>query len=809
MPPTPNNTLHRSCAECRRLKLKCDRNVPCGACVRRGCPSICPDGKLVAGKGSRLVIFCLFMKGMFILSNTQELHNKIEALQARIKDLEAALAQLQSKVTSEPHPLLVQSFEAVTEALQSGNAPAKNSESDDEDLVDTFGSLTIDPEGKTVWYGPHAGSEFLIPRKDDDPITNNHPELPVDILLLSKLFPAKSVHEAEDVVRDSIRSYLPPRDVAYESIYKPYSKLAWVGNSPTAWEDFYQMIFEPIYTPGHTANDQQIAVLFINMALSVLSDPTRPMYHPDSHRYYHLSRVSMSLGEDILHSHSLYAIQYLILFSKFNFMINDSNGPNRAWGALGLAIRLAQMVYRDNEQWDKYPEQAEYRRRLWWDLIGCETIWGFAMGRPRSIYPAYYDTKMPKDDEDEGKPPSFSRLRYRWVEVLGSVLDEAFAVKPPPYATILKLDKTVRDWDMGSLPSFDDLPKVKDSEVDPKALFQSLSTTTIREIALMHLHRRYFVEALTKRSNEPLRSKYAMSVLAVHRSATTLLQGTLRSSSTAEQIFATLSFIWLCLSAIVIKSPGCSLAHSSLIEIDRVKDALTAVKTYRVLHAKPIITKLYEQAHLAMTKYKEGKWSPDAAVDEVDADVMKFIGRSDFIPAKPQEAATRMIGSSQADDSTGIEAHPVLLEYLRRFENPTNNDAVAPSATSQFTTKQDVPPHDISGHENTVGIFDSHVPDRSSGRAAGTHGPNLHLESSSSTRWPPVGLYDNPSLSMDSLSGHPPEPPQQPFPLCDLLLYQGSGFCQFNEQKLQDQVWEQFLATLMPGEMSVDSSLKW
>jgi len=33
-----------SCAECRRLKLRCDRGIPCGSCVKRGCGAICPDG---------------------------------------------------------------------------------------------------------------------------------------------------------------------------------------------------------------------------------------------------------------------------------------------------------------------------------------------------------------------------------------------------------------------------------------------------------------------------------------------------------------------------------------------------------------------------------------------------------------------------------------------------------------------------------------------------------------------------------------------------------------------------------------------
>ncbi|ORX41278.1 hypothetical protein BD324DRAFT_613935 [Kockovaella imperatae] len=33
-----------SCAECRRLKLKCDREVPCSNCVKRHCKELCPNG---------------------------------------------------------------------------------------------------------------------------------------------------------------------------------------------------------------------------------------------------------------------------------------------------------------------------------------------------------------------------------------------------------------------------------------------------------------------------------------------------------------------------------------------------------------------------------------------------------------------------------------------------------------------------------------------------------------------------------------------------------------------------------------------
>jgi hypothetical protein len=80
------------------------------------------------------------------------LHEKIEALQSRIKELEAALAQLQSKITSDPHPLLIQSLKAATDSPQPGDATLRDNGPDDEDLIDTFGSLTIDTKGETVWY---------------------------------------------------------------------------------------------------------------------------------------------------------------------------------------------------------------------------------------------------------------------------------------------------------------------------------------------------------------------------------------------------------------------------------------------------------------------------------------------------------------------------------------------------------------------------------------------------------------------------------------------------------------------------------
>ncbi|WWC94364.1 hypothetical protein V866_001206 [Kwoniella sp. B9012] len=46
LPRPPKKRKQRqqfSCAECRRLKLKCDRQIPCANCVRRACGHLCPE----------------------------------------------------------------------------------------------------------------------------------------------------------------------------------------------------------------------------------------------------------------------------------------------------------------------------------------------------------------------------------------------------------------------------------------------------------------------------------------------------------------------------------------------------------------------------------------------------------------------------------------------------------------------------------------------------------------------------------------------------------------------------------------------
>jgi hypothetical protein len=190
-----------------------------------------------------------------------------------------------------------------------------------------------------------------------------------------------------------------------------------------------------------------------------------------------------------------------------------------------------------------------------------------------------------------------------------------------------------------------------------------------------------------------------------------------------------------------------------------------------------------------MSRYKEGKWSPHAFTDEVDAGVMKFIGRTDFSSTKTSEAIV------PATEPTGehMDAHRVLFEYMQHFENQAKQEASACLAYPSEGAAPHIPPRQDKAMPillelaTNIGIFESHLSDISSGDIGHVNEPGHLLEPSNS-------LYDNPSVVSNPLHEHAPGISSQPLLFGDLFLDQGTGFGQNDDQEAQ--LWEQFLSTL-------------
>lgn len=84
----------------------------------------------------------------------------------RIRQLEDALAILQSTVTDQRHPLLGDELLRIkfgSEAINARQAPASNADEDNSTAksIDALGTLTLGSSGEVQYFGGSAGSEVM------------------------------------------------------------------------------------------------------------------------------------------------------------------------------------------------------------------------------------------------------------------------------------------------------------------------------------------------------------------------------------------------------------------------------------------------------------------------------------------------------------------------------------------------------------------------------------------------------------------------------------------------------------------------
>lgn len=102
-----------------------------------------------------------------MLAATEHLHRRIAKLSSRIRQLEDALAGLQAKHSTEPHPLLHDDLVSTDELRESlgdeggdfvdDSPPAPMGQTGE--VIDALGTLSISDHGISRFFGPTGGSE--------------------------------------------------------------------------------------------------------------------------------------------------------------------------------------------------------------------------------------------------------------------------------------------------------------------------------------------------------------------------------------------------------------------------------------------------------------------------------------------------------------------------------------------------------------------------------------------------------------------------------------------------------------------------
>ncbi|KAF9263295.1 hypothetical protein L218DRAFT_1077293 [Marasmius fiardii PR-910] len=571
-----------SCAECRRLKLKCDKKTPCSSCVRRGCGSICPTGTLTNAPGKRMVV-----------SDTTMLHKKIEEMGQRIRQLEDALAIIQVSVSSERHPLLEEEYLKIKfpPALSEPNPIKEENEgspSNVMELSDALGTLTLGEYGDTRYLGRSAGSESLLGVAAELHPTDTRPAnysfVSKEVAQLSYSFPFNGGTWDVPHSLGMILSFLPSKLRAW-SLCETYLIQGTMTSKVILRDELIDEILTPVYRyvesldpNGSLMSDEdedaipisphRLAILFFVFAIGSLLDLTIPPYSVEAENFFELGRACLSL-RTVFASLEIGTVQALALASLYHSHGGPRFSPETSWCIMGLCARL---IYRlglhsESPQWRLEPKIRHRRRTLFWEVFTFDTFFSLNLGRPTQMNISFVDCPFPDEDPTMQSDEERERcMRWGWKfakEVISYVTASTLTPKIPDYDVILELDKKLRQ--QGLPPDYSyatDMPFYQ-----TRGMLMSATTW-------MHIHRSFFVKAILEYPHNPLCSPYATSFLAAYRAATIIIQLDVKWYSKNPELmkrswtsFNKLFTAGVVVGSLVTRCPNSPMASRAFIEL--------------------------------------------------------------------------------------------------------------------------------------------------------------------------------------------------------------------------------------------------
>ncbi|KAF8653676.1 hypothetical protein AX16_003827 [Volvariella volvacea WC 439] len=576
----PDKATRRSrgeiaCAECRRLKIRCDKNVPCSTCVKRGCAALCPNGTIPPGDGSR-----------FVLAATEHLHQKIARMEARMRSLEDALAIIQGAHSDRPHPLLTEKFEDTeAEEPKLNPVPEEQGSTSVNNLADALGTLFIDEHGSARFFGRSGGSEsLLLKAKELEARTLSQPNrfplqeldssyLPPEINQAYQSFPFSPQGLQVKDILPKIESFLPPQDRAITLIDTFLEHLSWMFHIVSRQQVVGELI-PAIYQKEKAIpyGPHDLALLLIVLGIGSLVDLTLQPYNLEAQHYYRLARAALTL-QPVLTEQSVVTIKVLHLMSIYNGMSGKESNLEQSYAFLDFAGQVAVRVHLDPSLWGFKGREAYERRVYFWNLMAGVLWQSLVTGRPPAVITTYIDCQIPSAEEENlyqtGEVPlGFGIWGFKASEeCLISVVKATLAAKPPDYNKILELDQKIRNF---TLPQPDNLQNERTA-----ISMQTFVRSHYQDLMLLFLHRGFFAQAWTENPANPLQSRNSRSVTAAYNSACVVLRDTRSQFSKQPLLCARIWRIWsyafsaaIIVGTVAIRGRHLNLQPPALVEFE-------------------------------------------------------------------------------------------------------------------------------------------------------------------------------------------------------------------------------------------------
>ncbi|KAK1518224.1 fungal specific transcription factor domain-containing protein [Colletotrichum paranaense] len=386
-------TTPHACAECKRRKIRCDGQQPCGQCLSSRAPKRCfydkhrqrviPSRKTLEALSQSLEECRSVLKRLFPHQDVQSLlplsrHDLLGLLEHPILDTPTALPSPPLNTS----PLSQELDSPVCSGSERGFSslelmPGRDTEWDEERRVrdpipieaDDVNALSLSVDRQSSYLGASSIKAALMCLMKVQPALRNALTTPLQSAEVTHSFP--SMRQRSAVPKDTQRI---PWSWKGQTLIDAYFKRIHV---------FVPMLdeaaFRADYLEGQRFDAPWLALLNMVFAMGSIV----AMKSDDYNHINYYNRAMEHLPMDAFGSSHIEMVQALALIG--GYYLHYINRPNMANAVLGAAIRMASALGLHREslaQGSSDIAAAETRRRTWWSLFCLDTWATTTMGRP-------------------------------------------------------------------------------------------------------------------------------------------------------------------------------------------------------------------------------------------------------------------------------------------------------------------------------------------------------------------------------------------------------------------------------------------
>lgn len=460
-----------ACTECRRRKLKCDRQTPCNSCRRRGDETSCNYQRS---------------------ANSQDReHERRVRAEARLEHLEKLVEQVAHQPNGAAFPE-TSSHQRFNPNTNGADAEVSMSVGFSYNGSSHWSAMLEDIQGLKSAFT----SDGLAAPEDD--IFETEENCEVNLLLgaatpmslqqiLSQYLPARQ--ESDRLIAAYFRSKGACAPIVHAVQFRRLYEHFWTDplSSPILWTSTLFSIFHVAHNTLSLGKD------------TLLSDD----------RYGVAAAQCLALGEYFRPKR--WAVESLLLFIQAKCLTGLGTSPDIGL-LLGVLVRLATSMgyHRDPDKLRLSAFEKEMRRRSWSLCMQLDLLISFQLGLPSNVQFPTWDTRPPRnlqdfdfDEETKELPPSrpdseptdiqFYIAKHSLMAVFEKILRHNLTQGMDVSSDVDKLDADIRNV-YTALPDILQPRPIAASVVDPPSLIVTrLCVFFIYQKCLCVLHRPYIV----------------------------------------------------------------------------------------------------------------------------------------------------------------------------------------------------------------------------------------------------------------------------------------------------------------------------